>query len=184
MINTELAGNYLKPGSLFFCKTPTQVTTLLGSCVSITMFNRRLGLGAINHGLLPECGIQDCPGTCNEGYRYVACSTRRMLQWFTIQGVQPVELEIKLFGGADVMSRSNGSSPGIGCQNITEALDVLGANGLNPLVRDVGGVLGRKIIFNTLTGEVLLKRLKGTFTEWISSPERRILPISYHEKNR
>ena len=56
--HTRLAPLRLKPGELLICREPHEVTTVLGSCVSITMFNARLGLAAICHAMLPSPGPQ------------------------------------------------------------------------------------------------------------------------------
>ncbi len=45
---------YLRPGELHIADHPGIVTTVLGSCVSVTMFSRRREVGAICHGLMPE----------------------------------------------------------------------------------------------------------------------------------
>ena len=50
----DLARVYLKPGELHFATGPTVVSTVLGSCVSVTMFDRLSGAAAICHALLPE----------------------------------------------------------------------------------------------------------------------------------
>ncbi|HEX9021338.1 MAG TPA: chemotaxis protein CheD [Nitrospirota bacterium] len=163
LTDRDLPVVYLKPGDMYFAKQPTLIVTVLGSCLSITMFNRRRGLGSICHGLLPKCGPRkkDCQGECLEGFRYVDCSIRRMVQLFDRHKVKRSEIEIKCFGGADMFTRTI-ELPGIasiGRQNVTTAKQILKDEGLKLRVIDVGGLQGRKIFFNTRTGEVLLKRL-------------------------
>lgn len=157
---------YLNPGEIYFSTEPAVVVTVLGSCLSVTMFSRRRGLGGICHGLLPQCkdqeGRKDCHGECLEGFKYVDCSIRRMVQLFDKQKVRRSEIEVKCFGGADMFMRPV-ERPGlvsIGRQNINAAEQVLKSEGLKMHVVDVGGVQGRKIFFYTNTGEVLLKRLR------------------------
>ncbi len=154
---------YLKPGEMFFSAEPAAVVTVLGSCLSVTMFHRRRGLGAICHGLLPKCsGQKDCDGDCLEGLKYVDCSIQRMVQMFDRCKVRRSEVEVKCFGGADMFTRQI-VRPGVvsvGRQNILSAEKILSSEGLKLAVKDVGGLQGRKIFFYTHTGEVLLKRLK------------------------
>ena len=45
---------FLRPGDVTVGKAPAEVSTVLGSCVSVTMFAERLKLGAICHALLPS----------------------------------------------------------------------------------------------------------------------------------
>jgi chemotaxis protein CheD len=154
---------YLKPGELYIARRPTIVTTVLGSCISVTMFNRRLGIGAICHGLLPRCrDKKKCDDNCTEEFKYVGCSVRSMVEEFIMSGSKRNEIEVKVFGGADVFALKgvDRKSANIGKQNIKAALSVIRSEGLHLLTSDVGGVAGRKIFFNTQTGEVFLKRLK------------------------
>jgi len=154
---------YLKPGDMHFSAEQNVVITVLGSCLSVTMFSRSRGLGGICHSLLPQCdGQTRCLGECLEGFKYVACSIRRMVRLFDRQRVRRSDIEVKCFGGADMFTKTI-DRPGlasIGRQNITAAEQVLKSEGLKMHAVDVGGLLGRKIYFYTDTGEVLLKRLR------------------------
>lgn len=153
--HTDLPLVYLKPGELYFAEKPTLVTTVLGSCVSVIMYNNRLGMGAICHALLPT-------GSCLDGekFKYVECSIRRMIERFGELGIDRNEIEVKLFGGSDILSSPSpsGRTKTIGHQNIESALAIIEAEGLNLVSSDLGGSTGRKLFFYTHTGEVLLKR--------------------------
>jgi chemotaxis protein CheD len=72
------------------------------------------------------------------------------------------EIEVKVFGGADTFSAAPGGRRGfsIGQRNTEIAMQSLKKEGLSILSLDVGGATGRKLFFNTHTGEVLLKRLQ------------------------
>ena len=147
---------YLKPGELYFSARPAIVSTVLGSCVSVTMFNRGRSVGAICHAVLPE---EKSPG---EAFRYVDSSIRIMLRSFKRHGIHSSEIEVKLFGGSDVLPHDDDRDRGftVGKQNIEVALDVIEKEGLLLITSDLGGTQGRKILFNTHTGEILLKRLR------------------------
>lgn len=151
----EPARIYLKPGDIYFSMRPSVVTTVLGSCVSVTMFSAGHGCGAICHAVLPEG--KDPGDTC----RYVDSAIKRMLRSFERRGIDPLLLEVKLFGGSDVLpacpQREAGMS--VGRQNIESALKVLEQQRLRVTASDLGGPRGRKIVFFTHTGEILLKRL-------------------------
>ncbi len=153
---------YLKPGEMHFAEGPTVVVTVLGSCLSVTMFNRHKGLGGICHGLLPRCrGRKTCKENCRETFKYVDCSIRHMVKLFDMRGVKRSEIEVKCFGAADMFSRSSDKAGpvAVGRQNVHTAEETLLSEGLRILKMDVGGLQGRKILFYTDTGEVLLKRL-------------------------
>jgi chemotaxis protein CheD len=160
---------YLKPGDICISDKPALISTLLGSCVAVTMFSRRLGAGAICHGLLPSCKGQkpcQCDEYCREGARYVDCSIMRMLGWFMGNGVAREEIDVKVFGGSDMLGVTEGTTKAtVGRQNIAIAFRVIEKEKLRVSASDVGGPRGRKIIFSSVTGEVLLKRLRKSETE-------------------
>ncbi len=163
---SHLPHHYLKPGEMFITQEPTLVTTLLGSCVAVTMFHSRRRIGAICHGLLPSCRENDatlCTKNCAYGFKFMDCSIQRMLEQFKAFGMKSAEVEIKMFGGADMFGvpGGNGQRMTVGMQNILMSRKALSDAGLSVQVEDVGGERGRKIIFYTHTGEVLLKRLNG-----------------------
>jgi chemotaxis protein CheD len=160
---------YLKPGEIYCSHKPAVISTLLGSCVSVTMFSQRAGAGSICHGLLPSCkGQKPCESDkfCREGMRYVDCSIIRMLGWFERNGVTRGEIDVKVFGGSDMLSGlESATKTTVGKQNISMAFQVIEKENLRIAASDVGGLRGRKIIFSTHTGEVLLKRLLKSETE-------------------
>jgi chemotaxis protein CheD len=97
-----------------------------------------------------------------EGFKYVDCSIRKMLKLFDRFDVKRRELEIKVFGGADMLdtARNGRGAFSVGKLNITTATMILEQEGLSIVSMDVGGRWGRKLYFHTRTGEVLLKRLQ------------------------
>jgi len=92
----------------------------------------------------------------------VECSIEQMVKRFTRIGVMLREIEVKIFGGADMFAaRSDSGGPAtVGKQNIATAMRIIQKEGLRIVSMDVGGVQGRKIFFNTQSGEVLLQRLQ------------------------
>ena len=66
---TELPEFYLQPGEIHLARSPTMLKTLLGSCVGVTFWSPRLGIGALCHGVLPQMSRRACRDL--EGYRYV-----------------------------------------------------------------------------------------------------------------
>ena len=85
-----------------------------------------------------------------------------MIQRFHKIGVKPNELEIKLFGGAHMFRNSSDSvkKNHVGSMNIHMARHMIEKFDISLKSLDVGGKYGRKIIFNTATGDVWVKRFK------------------------
>jgi chemotaxis protein CheD len=156
---------YLKPGEVILSDKAAIVSTVLGSCISVTLFNQRLKIGAICHNLLPICKDKHlCSDNCPEAFRYVECTIGRMLKEFSSLGIAEREIEVKLFGGAAMfnLDRIANSAKNVGRQNIETALKILDEYSIKLAASDTGGSQGRKIIFYTHTGEVCLKRLNRT----------------------
>jgi chemotaxis protein CheD len=155
---------YLKPGELCVCREPAMVTTILGSCVSVTMLNHRKKVAAICHAVQPVCRQQflGCPDICDDRFRYVSCVIPEMVNRMNMLGVQSVELETKLFGGSAMIGKRsfNEKRNAVGNQNIEAALSAMAYYGIRLHTVEVGGKLGRKLIFDTGSGEVLLKRIR------------------------
>lgn len=148
---------YLSAGELHFAETPTIISTVLGSCVAVTMYHPEHHVSAICHALLPE---EIVPG---DPFRYVDASISAMLRQFERHGMKKKHLEVKLFGGSEIFRPSK---PGlrqisVGKQNILRANQILKQEGLNLVASDVGGNKGRKLFFHSRTGEIYLKRLSG-----------------------
>ena len=91
----SLPGHYLKPGEMHLAMEPTVISTLLGSCVSVTMFHPQRRIGAICHGLLPACRegrACQCQRGCENGLKNMACSIRIMFDRFRTLGIPLAEL--------------------------------------------------------------------------------------------
>jgi chemotaxis protein CheD len=157
---TALPEVYLQPGEARVVREPTIMRTLLGSCVGITFSIPRLQLGALCHPMLPNYPARHrSNSTPIAGNRYVDFVIRDLARQFDSLGAHRSEIQVKLFGGGDVLSMGNESSrPTIGQLNSEVALKVLQEEGFNVVASSLRGNCGVNIIFNTATGEVLLKR--------------------------
>lgn len=148
----------VQPGQLRFSRGPEMIRTILGSCVSVTFWSARLGAGALCHGILPRCPA----GTSGaESHRYVDSSIRYLAKQFDALGARRQDVEVKLFGGADVVPvpTARDSKPTVGALNCETALEVLRDEGFTVLAADLGGLRGRTIYFDTGTGEVFVRLL-------------------------
>ncbi len=164
----ELPFITLNPGELIVTDKPTIIRTVLGSCVAVTMFSRSRGISAICHALLPHPNKNEAY-TANyaENYKFVAFVVPEMVRKIRRYGLKNWQIEVKLFGGADTLSDKSEqeSSRPVGALNVKTVMEVLRQEHLHLKTSDVGGNRGRKILFHTHTGEVLLKRLKGSVDE-------------------
>jgi chemotaxis protein CheD len=152
---------YVQPGESHLVTEPAILRTVLGSCVGITFRVPRLGLAALCHPMLPNYPANS--GTklpIPAARRYVDFTIHDLLRQLDALGVRRGEIEVKLFGGGDVLLVTTAASrPTVGRMNCESALKVLEDEGLAVLASSLGGNCGLNLQFHTGTGDVLLKRL-------------------------
>jgi len=153
---------FLLTGDCYIGVQPTLVTTVLGSCLAVTMHAPRHGIGTICHAFLPDSSSGKRnklgePQIC----RFVDTALQNMLETLDKIGIPRRELVIKMFGGSTGLAvrGMEHSSYNIGLRNVEMANKLLKFARLDVSLKDVGGNHGRKIMFHTHTGEVWLKRL-------------------------
>jgi chemotaxis protein CheD len=145
---------YLHPGQLFVAAGPAAVTTILGSCVAVCVWDVVLGIGGINHYLLPT-GLK----IASTGTRYGNVAIELLLQKLARTGTCVSNLRAKLFGGACVLDAMRGKDQHLGDKNVEIARRSLAGAGIPVVASDVGGSRGRKLIFHPHDGSALVKLL-------------------------
>jgi chemotaxis protein CheD len=147
---------YLLPAELVALggDEPRTLTTILGSCVSVCVWDRRGRGGGMNHFLLPRCG-PTTPRTA----RYGDIAIPMLLARLFALGARREDLRTKVFGGAHVLGSVPEGTRTLGGDNVQVALEVLRAEGVQVISEDVGGTRGRKLAFNTIDGTALVWRL-------------------------
>lgn len=157
--NTALPELYVHPGESHLLRGPAILRTLLGSCVGIVFRIPRLGVGALCHPMLPRCPAKAAANLNRSACRYVDFAIRDLARQFDALGARRGEVEVKLFGGGDVLLGAGDSArPTVGRLNIEAAMRVLEEEGFAVSASSLGGERGVNIRFNTQTGEVLLQR--------------------------
>jgi chemotaxis protein CheD len=158
--NASLPEVYVQPGESHLVYEPAILRTVLGSCVGVTFWVPRLGLGAICHGMLPSYPAK-LPANSSRanGCRYIDFAIRDLARQLDSFGARRGEVQVKLFGGGDVLPVKEPSHPTVGKLNCESALKVLRDEGYGVLASSLRGRSGIRIQFHTGTGEVLLRRL-------------------------
>lgn len=156
IIANHSAGLYLKPGEVIISRNPILVSTILGSCVAVTMFSPIRNLGAICHAVYPHVR----PG---EPSLHSVDTAIRHIHRKMIEYGGDADMVVKLFGGAQVLTGSDygENRKTIGELNVIESYRTLDQLGLVITKKDVGGFRGRKLLFSLKTGDVFLRRLKS-----------------------
>ncbi|WP_395018111.1 chemotaxis protein CheD [Dongia sp.] len=144
---------FLSPGDVICRAEPTLVTTVLGSCVSVTLWDKDRRIGGLNHFVLPKGGA---------GARYGETAMLELLEGVLDLGAHLRSLEAKVFGGAAVLPV--GGEGTVGSNNVAFALGELARRGIPVAGRRTGGERGRLLVFNTGTGEA--------FVRWLAEHEK------------
>jgi chemotaxis protein CheD len=170
----EVAEVYLQPGESHLARKPTVIRTILGSCVGVSFWSAKLGAGALCHCQLPRCPTNPrVPLSLAVGHRYVDFAIRDLARQFDELGALRSEVQVKMFGGADVLLVNSliSSRPTVGRLNCEAAIEVVEAEGFNVAASSLGGTSGLNIQFYTKSGEILLRRLHKVISEDVPSAD-------------
>lgn len=161
MTDPKLTDVFLMPGDYFVGDARYRVRTLLGSCVSITLWHPGLRVGAMSHFLLPgrrgehqraRSERADKPGM------YAADALDLLLGGLQALGVPVAHCQAKVFGGGAMFPRSD-KARDIGLQNGDCARALLQQHGIHVVSESLFGEGHRQLIFTIRSGEVLSRQV-------------------------
>lgn len=142
---------FLKPGFIYLPDRPTTISTVLGSSVAVSLYDRSLKLGGMNHFCFPYI-----KGRGKTTALYGNIAILALIRMMTANGSSISNLEAQIFGGA---LNSEYSEKDIGQDNLKTAKQILFRKKIKIISEDTGGELGRKIIFNTSTYEIVILKV-------------------------
>jgi len=142
-------------GEAVFARHPAMLTTILGSCVAVTLYAPRRRLGMLGHIVLPQSHGD------NEQHpaKFADTAVPHMLATLNNYGVTAGELIAKIAGGACMFGSNQFAR--IGDNNVEAVTKALDAAGISISGRDVSGKSGRHLSFNLSTGEVSISCAGG-----------------------
>jgi chemotaxis protein CheD len=135
------------------------ISTVLGSCIAVCLWDKRSKVAAMNHYLLPG-KHEDLSADATRGY----FSIHLMVRSLRNREVRFEDVEAKVFGGSNSIYTRNDIYK-IGERNAAMAFEVLKQYGINVVAYHVGGAYGRRIVFNTATGKVRMRLLTKSTQE-------------------
>ena len=150
MVVKDLEYHFLYASTLYADRKATEIQTVLGSCVSVCLFDQKLNFGGMNHFMLP---LWNGEGLATAKFGNIAIE--KLLERMLVLGSNKKSLVAKVFGGADQLGEHGCFS--IGKRNILLANDSLASLNVPVVASNVGGTVGRKVLFNSQTGQVLMK---------------------------
>jgi len=132
-------------GQAVFASEPSRLTTILGSCVAVTLYSPRQRRGMLCHVVLP----QSRNGNENPA-KYADTAIPHMLSTLRGEGIKHSELIAKITGGACMFGNSQASR--IGDNNVQATAQALESAGIGIAGCDAGGNAGRRVCFDLATG--------------------------------
>lgn len=146
------AQTYLHAGQLAVAASPTAITTVLGSCVAVCLFDPGARIGGMNHFLLPLHVERD------RSPRFGTVAIPALIEAVVAAGASRKGLVAKVFGGASVIAAARDGRR-LGEENARLALRLLDEARIPVLDRDVGGTRGRKVVFLADEGTAWVRQL-------------------------
>lgn len=152
------------PGEYFVGNENVVITTVLGSCISACLWDRRSHLGGINHFMLPDSDSADASG------RYGSYAMELLINEMLKKGARRETMQAKIFGGAQVIKGF--TTMNVGERNTAFVVDYLRAERIPILSEDVLDIFPRKVCFFPATGRAMVKRLAGTHGDALAAQEK------------
>ncbi len=148
---------FLYPGEFSFGGPGVHIHTLLGSCISITLWHPQKKIGGMCHFTLPNHPKEGSSSREPNG-RYAEGAMALFRRAVAKQKTGITEYQAKIFGGGNMMRGADQNvDDTIGTKNTTAAIQLLGQEGVEILVAHVGEFGHRRIVFDITTGAVWVK---------------------------
>ncbi len=163
----------LMPGEYYVTLHDEGIYTTLGSCISACIRDRVIGIGGMNHFMLPASG--EMSGWKSEHLsvinRYGNFAMEHLINDILKNGGKRQNLEVKVFGGGRIIANMTD----VGMRNINFVRDYIETEGLHIVSEDVGDVYPRMVVYFPATGKVRVKRLRSVHNNLIIEEEFRYL---------
>lgn len=145
------------PGEYFVTSGDKMIVTVLGSCVAVCLRDKAIGIGGMNHFLLPNDGNNET-GLLTESARYGVYAMELLINHLLKMGASRTRMEAKVFGGGNVLRGLKLNN--VGQRNATFVLEYLHNESIPVVAKDLLDEFPRKVYFFPDTGNVLVKKIK------------------------
>ncbi|WP_304543426.1 chemotaxis protein CheD [Sulfurimonas microaerophilic] len=142
---------FIHVGQLHVDRTPAKISTVLGSCVAVCLYDTKNCIGGMNHYLLPFWN-----GNGLQSPKFGNISIPKLIESMIERGADTKTMQAKIFGGAALNINATNNML-IGEKNIMVAREILKEYKIAIVAEDVGKQQGRKIQFDLEQGKVYLK---------------------------
>jgi len=172
----DLPAAKILPGECYVSDKGEMISTVLGSCISACIRDKRVGIGGMNHFMLPiqrsEQSISR-PSLTNAALCYGNWAMEFLINEIMKRGGSKSNLEVKVFGGAAVLASMDKIN--VGERNVEFVLEFLEREGLTVVSQDVGNDYPRKVLYFPDTGSVKMKKLATRANDTLEQREKKYL---------
>jgi chemotaxis protein CheD len=153
------------PGEFYSSPGPELISTVLGSCISIALFDLPHEIGGMNHFMLAKDCCLKSTTSDNAMGRFGEYAIELLVNDLMKKGAARKNLTAKIFGGSNVFGLPPEMGAQIGSVNIEFAFDYLQTEQIPVISSDTGGIFPRKIVFEPKTSKVWLKRINTAMSD-------------------
>lgn len=161
------------PGEYYISNTKEIISTVLGSCISVCLYDLPNNIGGMNHFMLPKSeNNREENLTSENSLNMESLSSRSMRFGLTAmevliimmlkKGAKRENLRAKIFGGGNVLSNLSSSRPTVGEKNISFIKAYLKTENIIIENENISGNIGRKIFFITGSTSIFVKKIPIT----------------------
>lgn len=147
------------PGEFYSSSKNEIIYTVLGSCISVTLYDPVLKAGGMNHFMLPQEFKNNTDYFKTQSGRYGINAMELLINSLLKIGAVRSRLNAKIFGGSNVLNVLNKNKTSVAEQNIEFAYNFLRTEKIPIISSDIGGKNTRKIFFYTGSGKVYQQKL-------------------------
>ena len=147
------------PGEFYSTKENEMISTVLGSCVSIVLYDTKSRVGGINHFMLAKDSSLKSDFETDENKRlgkFGEYAIDLLIEDLKKNGAVLANLEAKVFGGGNIFNLPDVDAQ-VGNVNSKFAFSYLEKLNIPVVKSNTGGILPRKIFFDPETQKVFMK---------------------------
>jgi len=162
---------YIGPGDYYASKQDIIISTLLGSCISVALFDPKQKIGGMNHFMLPFPKKNET-GILSRNAKYGINAMEILINELIKKGCVKNDLIAKVFGGSTLLNYDKEAVYDIPKMNISFAFEFLRIENIPVESYSVGGILPRKIYFFPVEGKVKMKNSVQKYDDLIKKEAR------------
>ena len=144
------------------------LVTVLGSCVAACIRDSQLGIGGMNHFMLPE-SVHEPDNPLSSSARYGTYAMEVLINELIKLGARRNKLQAKVFGGGNVLRGFTATN--VGERNAAFVLEYLKTENIPVAAQDLIDIYPRKVYFFPEDGRVLVRKLRSLHNSTIMKRE-------------